>query len=92
VEAEIFVPFMLAVQVCTLFGGGYGIPENCDPPYWILGGVGLEIGFSPGEAADFVLGLVGIDIAGDDATKRSPLRIYRELAADDKPAAVYNAH
>jgi hypothetical protein len=52
----------------------------------------LEIGFSPGEAVDFVLGLVGIDIAGDDAMERSPLRIYRAPAAADKPAAVYNAH
>ena len=37
-----------------------------------LGYVGLDVGFSPGEFVDLLLGFVGIDIAGDDAAGREP--------------------
>jgi hypothetical protein len=32
----------------------------------LLVGPSVRLGFSPGQFADFVLGLLGLDIAGDD--------------------------
>lgn len=48
-----------------------------------LGVVGVRAGFSPGQFADFLLGWVGIDIAGDDrgieTEKRAGERVGEEL-------------
>ena len=38
----------------------------------VLVEVGASIGFSPGEVVDFLLGIVGLDIAGDDSFGREP--------------------
>lgn len=38
-----------------------------------LGVVGVSLGFSPGEVLDLLLGVVGIDLAGDDDASRPPL-------------------
>lgn len=37
-----------------------------------LGVVGVSLGFSPGEVLDLLLGIVGIDLAGDDDASRPP--------------------
>ena len=39
----------------------------------LLVGPSVRLGFSPGQFADFVVGLFGLDIAGDDA-KPQPLK------------------
>ena len=48
--------------------------------------VGLEVGFDPGQLADFVLGFAGIDIYGDD-----PARPREPEQPDDFPADVPGA-
>lgn len=50
--------------------GGAPDPKGWSPLEFCLGGVGLRAGFSPGELADFLLGLAGVDIAGDDGEGR----------------------
>jgi hypothetical protein len=48
-----------------------------------LGVVGVSVGFSPGEVLDLLLGVVGIDLAGDDDASRPP----PPPATDEAPAA-----
>ncbi len=37
-----------------------------------LPGIGLRVGVSPGEALDFVSGIFGLDLAGDDSLSKPP--------------------
>lgn len=48
-----------------------------------VGVVGVSVGFSPGEVLDLLLGVVGIDLAGDDDASRPP----PPPATDEPPAA-----
>jgi hypothetical protein len=48
--------------------------------------VGVNVGFSPGEFLDFLLGWFGIDIAGDDVEERRKARsFYKDRADRDYP-------
>ena len=52
-----------------------------------VGVVGVSVGFSPGEVLDLLLGVVGIDLAGDDDASRPP-----PPPATDEPPAAPNVH
>jgi hypothetical protein len=50
-----------------------------------LGVVSVSLGFSAGEVLDLLLGVVGIDLAGDDDASRPPPPAEAS-AADAEPA------
>ena len=41
--------------------------------------LGAQVGFSPGEFVDWLLGWFGADIAGDDGDRRAKKRLYRPI-------------
>jgi hypothetical protein len=48
--------------------------------------IGVNLGFSPGEFLDFLLGWFGIEIAGDDVEERRKTRsFYKDRADRDYP-------
>jgi hypothetical protein len=57
--------------------------------YWdievraFVGVAGVEVGFSPGQFVDFLLGWFGIDIGNDDGPDRETRRYWRPLVEDD---------
>lgn len=73
-------------------------PLLCDgdgPENWLhqfdleVGGgflLGLNLGFSPGEFLDFLLGWFGVDLAGDDPEERRKTRDYFRDRKDRDPS------
>jgi hypothetical protein len=76
IESEVFLPVFMPWSWMAYTSNDLK-KEYANDGRLILLGVGLDVGFSPGEALDFITGIFGLDIANDDGEQRQKRKLYK---------------